>query len=97
MMGCCSEGSKGVDIDGVKYQLQAIKDDAPFDHCNGTSRDPFTADLIVTTDYPVYEDLDRKTANCMVRTSCGWQRPETYLTVSDLPIKSIFSVCSTAP
>lgn len=75
MMRCCSEGSKGVDIDGVKYQLQAIKDNAPFDHCNGTSRDPFTADLIVTTDYPVYEDLDRKTANCMVRKPCDCQRP----------------------
>jgi len=61
------KNSQPTDVDGVRYMVQRISADSPFDYTNRSQGDPFTEDLAITIDHPCYEPLDRIMGNCLVQ------------------------------
>lgn len=56
------------DVDGVRYVLQRITEENPFNYAGTVHHGKrFTEDLAITIDHPCYEDLDRVNENCLVQ------------------------------
>lgn len=65
-------GRAPADVDGVRYMLQHISEDCPFDYCGREGRgESFTKEDCVTIEYPCYENVDRLTGNCFVQFHKG--------------------------
>eukprot|EP00450_Noctiluca_scintillans_P039409 CAMPEP_0194479234 /NCGR_PEP_ID=MMETSP0253-20130528/2416_1 /TAXON_ID=2966 /ORGANISM="Noctiluca scintillans" /LENGTH=694 /DNA_ID=CAMNT_0039318421 /DNA_START=59 /DNA_END=2143 /DNA_ORIENTATION=+ len=60
-----------VDIDGVRYSLQRISRERPFDYLGQPSREPFLPSNIVTVDNQVFDAQTRLCANCFVQFQKG--------------------------
>lgn len=56
-----------VNVDGVRYMMQHITPDKPFDYFGKPSREPFLEGNQVTVDHTCFNDIDRASNNCFVQ------------------------------
>eukprot|EP00928_Gymnodinium_smaydae_P028291 TRINITY_DN21605_c0_g4_i1.p1 TRINITY_DN21605_c0_g4~~TRINITY_DN21605_c0_g4_i1.p1 ORF type:complete len:697 (-),score=69.87 TRINITY_DN21605_c0_g4_i1:93-2183(-) len=66
-----SDAEESVDIDGVRYMLQRITPDKPFNYVGQPSREPFLSENIVTVEHPVFSAIERTLGNCFVQFQKG--------------------------
>lgn len=66
-----NNASQPADVDGIRYMMQKVTKEAPFNKLGEPSRDPFTADHIITIDHPCFSSMDRATGNCFVQFQKG--------------------------
>lgn len=66
---------ESVQIDEVRYNLQRISRDLPFDYVGQSSqggfREPFLPSHIITVDFGLYDEQTRMTRNCFVQFQRG--------------------------
>jgi hypothetical protein len=60
-----------VEIDGVRYMLQKISRECPFDYLGKESREPFLPEHVVTIDHSLYDGPTRILGNCFVQFQLG--------------------------
>lgn len=59
------------DIDNVRYMMQKVTTQTPFDKRGEPSREPFTAEHIITIDHPCFAGMDVASNNCFVQFQKG--------------------------
>eukprot|EP00747_Dinoflagellata_sp_TGD_P029905 gnl/TRDRNA2_/TRDRNA2_134259_c0_seq1.p1 gnl/TRDRNA2_/TRDRNA2_134259_c0~~gnl/TRDRNA2_/TRDRNA2_134259_c0_seq1.p1 ORF type:complete len:666 (+),score=105.72 gnl/TRDRNA2_/TRDRNA2_134259_c0_seq1:108-2000(+) len=62
---------EAIAIDDVRYSLQRILKDRPFNYLDEPSREPFLPEHIVTINDPIYDEQARLTKNCFVQFQNG--------------------------
>jgi len=65
------EGDDPVDLDGVRYMMQRITPDKPFDYHGKESREPVQVACKITVDHRCYSEMDRVSNNCFVQFQKG--------------------------
>lgn len=64
-------GKEATDVDGIRYMLHHLKEDAPFDYMGKPSREPFIPQNIITLAHPCFSEMDRMNGNCFVQFQKG--------------------------
>uniref|UniRef100_A0A7S2Q919 Uncharacterized protein n=1 Tax=Zooxanthella nutricula TaxID=1333877 RepID=A0A7S2Q919_9DINO len=64
-------GEAPTDVDGVRYMMQHVIAERPFDYFGAPSREPFLAENKVTVDHPCFSAMDRASQNCFMQFQKG--------------------------
>lgn len=64
-------GDRPVDVDGVRYMMQHISAEKPFNYIGQPSRETFLQANVISVEHPCFSDMDRETSNCFVQFQRG--------------------------
>lgn len=65
------EGAGPADVDGVRYMMQGVSAERPFDYVGKPSRETFSPENKITIEHPCFSDMDRASHNCFVQFQKG--------------------------
>jgi len=64
-------GTVPADVDGLRYMIQHIFPESPFDYRGKASREPFPEGYQITIEHPCFTDIDKASSNCFVQFQKG--------------------------